>query len=260
MRRLNLTLPTPAENVALDEALLDWAEAENPEWEFLRLWESPRPMVVVGRSSRVEQEVNQAACRERAVPIVRRSSGGAAIVAGPGCIMYALVLSYKLRPDLRDIRRAHAFVLGRLRDSLRQCGLPVALAGTSDLVIADGRAPAGVEDDPARKAAVSVARKFSGNSLRAKRSHLVYHGTLLYNFDLPLVESCLRIPPRAPEYRDGRAHGDFLMNLPIHRQALTDAVNHAWPTVGEATDWPATRVATLVAERFGRDTWTYEFA
>src|SRR5688572_12695490 len=103
MRLLHLTLPTPAENLALDEALLDWAEEENAEWEFLRLWESPVPMVVVGRSSRVHEEVYESACDEANVPILRRSSGGAAIVAGPGCLMYAVILSYALQQELKDI-------------------------------------------------------------------------------------------------------------------------------------------------------------
>jgi lipoate-protein ligase A len=83
MQRLELTLDTPAENIALDEALLDEAEARGPEAEYLRVWESRAPLVVLGRSSKAE-EVNLAACRERGMPVLRRSSGGAAIVAGPG--------------------------------------------------------------------------------------------------------------------------------------------------------------------------------
>src|SRR4051794_20177330 len=106
MRRLHLTLPTAAENVALDEALLDYADDEGSACEILRIWESPQPMVVVGRSSRVAQEINRVECAKRNIPIVRRSSGGAAIVAGPGCLMYAVVLSYQTRPELRDISQA----------------------------------------------------------------------------------------------------------------------------------------------------------
>src|SRR5882757_11559316 len=113
MQEVILTLDTPAENIALDEALLDLAEATGPGAEFLRIWESPRPIVVVGRSSRVHQEVDEAACRERGIPILRRSSGGAAIVAGPGCLMYAVVLSYREHPELLDITHAHRFVMGR---------------------------------------------------------------------------------------------------------------------------------------------------
>ena len=79
MLRLNLTLPTPAENLALDEALLEWAEAENRDWEFLRVWESPRPVVVVGRSTRVDLEVNLEACRAHGIDVKRvlTDNGGA---------------------------------------------------------------------------------------------------------------------------------------------------------------------------------------
>ena len=47
-------------------------------------------MVVVGRSSRLDEEVHLDACRAAGVPVLRRPSGGAAIVSGPGCLMYAL--------------------------------------------------------------------------------------------------------------------------------------------------------------------------
>src|SRR4051812_3344634 len=118
MQPFDLTLPTPAENLAFDEAMLEWAEKKVPDGEFLRLWESPTPMVVVGRSSRIEKEVNEAFCRQEGIPVLRRSSGGAAIVTGPGCLMYAIVLSYAKRPELRDITRAHAFILNQLTASL----------------------------------------------------------------------------------------------------------------------------------------------
>ena len=56
MKLLDLTLPTPAQNLALDEALLDAAEAGDLPDEVLPLWEPPQPLVVVGRSSHVAAE------------------------------------------------------------------------------------------------------------------------------------------------------------------------------------------------------------
>src|SRR6476469_8324471 len=117
MQRFDNSLPTPAQNLAFDEALLEWAEEESADREYLRLWESTQPMVVVGRSSRVGKEVNEPFCRGERIPILRRSSGGAAIVTGPGCLMYALVLSYTMRPELKDITRAHSFILKQLTTS-----------------------------------------------------------------------------------------------------------------------------------------------
>jgi lipoate---protein ligase len=256
MQRLEITLPTAAENIALDEALLEWAEAENAEWEFLRLWESPQPVVVVGRSSRVGQEIDRDACHQRGIPVLRRTSGGAAIVAGPGCLMYAVVLSYHLRPELKDIGRAHAFVLGRLAKALQPSLVGqghVHCDGTSDLVLEQG---AGI---PTVRSPLPAPRKFSGNSMRAKRTHLLYHGTLLYEFDLSLVEACLRMPPRQPGYRAGRSHGEFVANLPVDRQTLVAAIDCAWPTWGVLSEWPSQRVTSLVEKQFGQDSWNYEF-
>jgi lipoate-protein ligase A len=207
-------------------------------------------MVVVGRSSRVATEVNEGFCRREGIPILRRSSGGAAIVTGPGCLMYALVLSYAVRPELKDITRAHSFILKQLAASLgpllSHAGT-ITCAGTSDLALRD-------EKD------VGSARKFSGNSLRVKRTHLLYHGTLLYAFDLGLIEKCLRMPPRQPDYRNVRPHGEFVMNLPATRQQLADAVIGAFRMASAPGNVPMSRVDKLVAERFGNDGWNYEFA
>ncbi len=241
MLRIALTLDTPAENLALDEALLDFAEAAGPDMELLRLWESPTPLVVLGRSSRVDVEVDTAECASRGIPILRRSSGGAAIVAGPGCLMYAVVLSYDRRPASQGIHQSHGYVLERIAASLRRLDPTVARAGTSDLV----RAAAGQQ----------VARKFSGNSLRVKRTHFLYHGTLLYSFDLSLIAACLRTAPRQPDYRSGRDHADFVTNLQLQHNTLATALASAWPTTAELTAWPRARVTELLRERYQLSEW-----
>jgi lipoate-protein ligase A len=239
-------LESPAANLALDEALLDWAEANGASAEVLRAWESPVPIVVLGRSSRMDEEVDVAACAERGIPILRRSSGGAAIVAGPGCLMYAVALSYGRRPQARGIQQSHGYVLDRLAEALRSVVPAVERAGTSDLVLADSRS-------------AETARKFSGNSLRVKRTHFLYHGTLLYDFDLSLAAAYLRSPPRQPVYRQARGHAEFIANLPLARDAVERAVSAAWPTDGEFVDWPRTRVDQLVAERYSQDDWNLSY-
>ena len=249
MHHFDHSLATPAENVAFDEAILEWAEKQSAKGALLRLWESTQPMVVVGRSSRVEQEVDVAFCRREGMPVLRRSSGGAAIVTGPGCLMYALVLSHAVQTELSDITRAHAFVMKQLTRAIgplvSDAGT-VACVGTSDLVLDAG-------------SDVASARKFSGNSLRMKRTHLLYHGTLLYDFDLALITKCLRTPPRQPEYRQKREHGEFVANLPVNRQQLVEAVASAFPMASPPSEVPLSRVEELVAERFSKDEWNYEF-
>ena len=70
MLLLDLTLDSAAANVALDEALLRWAEwrANGEDDEVLRFWESPTPTVVMGRSSGDDDEVFVERCRGAEVP------------------------------------------------------------------------------------------------------------------------------------------------------------------------------------------------
>jgi lipoate-protein ligase A len=239
MRLLDLTLPTPAENLALDEALLDEAEAARSLAETLRLWEPTSPMVVLGRSSKIAAEVHADACRRRAIPILRRASGGAAVVTGPGCLMYALILSPRRRPALRALHAAHRLVLGTIARALGRWAPGVQCRGISDLTLGPD------------------ARKFSGNSVRMKRDHLLYHGTLLYDFPLELIEECLPMPPREPEYRSARPHQGFVTNLPLGRAAIRQALVTAWDAREPCTDWPRERTAQLTAQRYCRAEWTY---
>lgn len=238
MHLLDSTLTTPAENIALDEALLIQAETARTPREVLRLWESPQPAVVVGRSSRVADEVNLSECRRRGIDVLRRPSGGAAVMIGPGCLMYAVVLSYELRPQLRGIDAAHRFVLSSLAESLRRHVATVRLQGISDLVVGS--------DPP---------RKFSGNSLRCRKSHLLYHGTLLYDFPLDQIAACLRRPPREPEYRADRDHQAFLKNLPIDRRNVRDAITQAFGPTVPLSEWPRDLTAELARARYSQESW-----
>ena len=246
---LNHTCPTVAEDLALDEALLDYVEqtaaareaglgegAAPPE--FLRLWEARRTAVVLGRSSSLDGEADLPACRAAGVEVLRRTSGGAAIVAGPGSLMYAVVLSYDRRPELRSLDEAHRFVLETTLAAIAPIARGARRRGTSDLALGE--------------------LKFSGNSVRCKRRHLLYHGTLLYDFDLPLVSRALKMPPRQPDYRQGRSHGEFIRNLSTTADELRRALIATWGVKSAPFDVPSAEVDRLVNERYGRDEWTMQ--
>lgn len=238
MHLLDLTLPTPQENLALDEALLEQAEAGDAAREILRIWEPPEPLVVLGRNSQSAREVHWAFCHEQGIRVLRRASGGSAVVIAPGSLVYAVVLSYERRPALRSLDEAHRHVLGTILDALRPLVPLAAQRGTSDLALG--------------------MQKFSGNSLRCKRRHFLYHGTLLYALDLRLIEQCLAMPPRQPDYRQNRPHSAFVANLPVEAAALRQALIAGWHAEPAPFDWPRHRVRELVATRYGRPEWNLD--
>jgi lipoate-protein ligase A len=235
MQFLHLTLPTPAENLALDEALLLEAEAGR-SGEVLRLWEWPQPAVILGAGCRLAEDVDEAACLANGVPILRRASGGGTVLLGPGCLLYSLVLNQEGAPGLQDITSSYRVILERVRAALADLLPGIELAGTSDLA--------------------AGGRKFSGNAQQRKRHFLLHHGTLLYGFDVGRVGRYLCPPGRQPEYRDRRDHAGFMMNLPIPGAALSRRLRTAWQAEDETTAWPRERVSRLCAEKYTRAEWT----
>lgn len=227
-----------ATNLALDEALLDECHDGGRGGRIVRTWVADRPTVVLGSSSRAVEEVDLDACGRLGVDLVRRPSGGLTVVLGPGCVMWSVITGY---PDgAPTVDRLHDDLLDPLRATLSTTDQPVLRRGSSDLAIAT------LDGD----------RKVSGNALRVRRHAVLYHGTLLDDFDLDLVSRVLRHPPREPAYRSGRGHAAFLANLRLGRAALDAAVRNAYLATDIRTEVPLGRAANLVAERYARTDWT----
>lgn len=232
MEYLDLTLDTPALNLACDETLLDLAEAGHGG-EVLRFWESEQPFVVLGYANKVQAEILPEA---RQVPILRRTTGGGSVVQGPGSLNYALIL----RLDEHDLRgivpRINRLVLDRHREALAPIlGDSLEVQGISDLAIGD--------------------RKISGNAVRLRKRFLLCHGTFLLDFEVPLVERLLAMPPREPDYRRGRSHEAFLRNTGMARESIKAALRVAWGATELLTTLPISRVAELARARYETDSW-----
>lgn len=231
---IDLTLPTPEANLALDEILLDEAEEGGPE--VLRFWESTTYCVVLGSSGRLPREVRADACRRDGVPILRRHSGGGTVLLGPGCLHFSLVLSLETRIDLQGIHQSFRSILGAV---CRVLAVPeLVREGISDLSIAD--------------------RKVSGNAQRRRRGALLHQGTMLYDFDVARVNRYLPHPPKEPSYRQRRSHSDFLTNLPLSSGVIKSRIGHAWNAKPKRYD-PPQRLAELVNDKYANPEWTSRF-
>ena len=207
LNRFDITLPRATDNLALDEVLLNAVEAD-PSSACLRFWSPTEYFVVLGRSNRVETEVDLTCCRAEGVSVYRRSSGGGTVVVGPGCLCYSLVLP--LTADLRHLGVSHVTtrLMNKTAEGLRVVQPRIEVCGTSDLVC--------------------VGKKFSGNAQRWLRNSFIHHGTLLFDFDLSKIERYLRHPSREPDYRESRRHSEFVGNLAMTSDELKRAITDVW--------------------------------
>lgn len=239
MKYLDVKLAAPAENLACDEALLHFCET-HAEPGVLRIWESPNYFVVLGYSNKLVSEVHVEKCKMRGFPILRRFSGGGAVVQGPGCLNYTLVIPNRDLGETLDVMASFHFVLERHRKVLTDLlGTEVEIAGISDLALA------GI--------------KFSGNSQHRSRNFTLFHGTYLVAFDLTLIEELLPMPTRQPDYRGARRHRDFVRNVQLDRTALTEALKSQWTAREPLSSFDLSAIGPYVRQRYGQTEWTEKF-
>lgn len=239
MKYLDLTLSTPQENLACDEALLEFCEAGHAD-EVLRVWEPAEYFVVLGYASQIHLEVDLTACRARDVPVLRRCSGGGTVLQGPGCLNYSLILRIQPSGPLQGITTANRFIMERNQVALQSIiAAPIRIQGFTDLTLGE--------------------LKFSGNAQRRKRNCLIFHGSFLLDFDIPLIAQVLRLPARQPRYRQNRSHKDFLTNLGIPSPEIKSALQKSWEATTPFFDAPSQRIQQLAKEKYSTAGWNFKF-
>jgi lipoate-protein ligase A len=170
---------------------------------------------------------------------LRRASGGGTVLQGPGCLNYALI--HPIAPgQALNVGATNDLVMQRQRMAFEELlGQPVELAGHTDLAIA--------------------GRKFSGNAQKRKSKFFLFHGTVLLDFDLNLVQQLLLPPSKEPEYRERRDHLAFIRNLGVPREQVKSALCEAWGATTEASFLEDGRIEKLVAEKYSREEWNAKF-
>ncbi|MCA9409066.1 MAG: lipoate--protein ligase family protein [Candidatus Omnitrophica bacterium] len=210
----NLTFQTPEENLIYDDCLLHMTEKKSAG-EFLRFWESAQTFIVLGRIGKAEKDVDEQKAQQDQVKVLRRSSGGGTVVQGKGCLNYSFILSKEKNKQLQDIHKSYQYILGAVIAALECLNIQCQYFPISDIALSADQ------------------RKFSGNAQKRGRNFILHHGTLLYNFDLSLIDRYLKMPEDKPAYRQNRSHLDFVTNIAIDPNAFKQQLKQRFPITKE---------------------------
>ncbi len=160
-----------------------------------------RTLVVIGRGSHVELELNASAIAADGVPVLRRGTGGCAVVLTPEMVAVSFAVYAKEQGRSADYFHDFNAIIIRALESLGVTGL--AHAGTSDIAL--------------------QGRKIAGTALYRNRELVFYHAILNLAGTTELMERYLRRPPRMPDYRAGRSHAEFVTSLAAEGFAIDPA-------------------------------------
>lgn len=178
--RLLTTPPgTGAENMALDEALMERAR-ETGDW-VLRVYAWSRPTISLGRnqSARGRYDLNEIA--RQTLDVVRRPTGGRAI-------LHHREITYSVTApvfDAGDLRESYERITRLLIDALRCLGVEAAAATPAKRAAAPGLSPC--FDEPAAGELTVSGRKLAGSAQWRSEGALLQHGSILIEDDQSLL-------------------------------------------------------------------------
>ncbi len=158
-----------------------------------RIWIPENPILVLGYSQEPEYELNTEAVQTADVPVYKRRGGGGAVFLSKDSVCVALRFRRKRDLGIPDyFAMGNGFIQNALQDALK---IELKPRGISDLAWMD--------------------RKVLGSSLHLPRDRAIYLASILVDTPLDLLDRFLRHPSREPDYRQGRAHADFIRNLAV---------------------------------------------
>ena len=258
-------------NMALDEALLLVHEA-GTALPTLRVYGWCQPTLSLGYAQNARQDVDLAACQAQGVAVVRRPTGGRAVLHDQE-VTYSVVMPLLLVDGPSPITEHYRRIGMALAAALQSLGVPVHLARPHVRAT-----PARALASPACFAALSryelsaAGKKIVGSAQKRAQCALLQHGSIPLWLDRQRLFQCFRVPPERCQALVQEAYTTMgavneVAPAPVALLAVQDALRQGFSaTFGvELVEMPISpeewRLAQhLQTTKYATDTWNLDGA
>jgi len=178
-----------AYNMALDEELLARAQS-GEKIPVLRFYGWSPPAVSLGRFQKIEDAVNADACKRHGFDIVRRITGGRAVLHNQE-LTYSIVSRVDNPLFPHTVHGTYKVIASSLLAGLKNLGINAEIVSRADrlahLVKKEAKAPA-CFSSPSWYEIVVNNRKIIGSAQRRLSGAFLQHGSILIGYD-PVLEA-----------------------------------------------------------------------
>lgn len=161
MKFLLLHSTDPYHNLAVEEYIF-----QKTHNDVFILWQNDKT-VVIGKNQNINCELDFDFVNENGIKVARRITGGGAVYHDLGNLNYSFISSR----DKEGID--FAYFTKPIIDALTSLGVDARLTGRNDIEV--------------------EGKKISGNAQYSKNGRTLHHGTLLFDTDLSVLSSALRV-------------------------------------------------------------------
>ena len=153
-------------NMALDEVLMNCVNYDMP---ILRLYGWHPPTVSIGYFQSMDEEVDVKKCKQVGIDVVRRITGGGAVLHESELTYSFITKSYP-----KNIMESYNLICEPVVMCINKLGFNAKFAPLNDVVVNN--------------------KKVSGNAQTRKKNTLLQHGTILLGVNVEKMFSVLKVP------------------------------------------------------------------
>ena len=165
IRLLETGYNTAALNMAIDEALME----SIGQMPVLRIYGWQPPAVSIGYFQSIKEEVDLEKCNEIGIDVVRRLTGGGAVLHE-----FELTYSFITKQYPRNIMESYRWICEAVVISINRLGFDASFVPLNDIIV--------------------KGKKVSGSAQTRRNGVLLQHGTLLLGVDVDKMFCVLKVP------------------------------------------------------------------
>ncbi len=253
-------------NMAIDESLLlSCQRGEEPSlFPTIRFYQWSTPTLSLGYAQRSSQAVDRHYCREAGIKVVRRLTGGRAVLHHKE-VTYSVVAHTDNPPFCGSISDTYLLLSQAIMGAYTSLGIAAEMAGKEEghsLSISPmTRSPCFYS--PSRHEIVYQGKKLVGSAQKRQKGSLLQHGSILLDFDpqLLLLATCqqpgMRLPERVTSIKE-------ILQREVSPDGLIEKLAASFRKTlklklspGELTDREREVAQRLCEEKYSQDAWNY---
>ena len=255
--RLVLDDPLPGPfNMAADQAMLDWVAAGPAT--ILRFYTWSRPTLSLGKSQSATSAADLDACRSTGIAIVRRPTGGQAVLHDAE-LTYSIASSHPQFLDDPSPYGPYRRVSAALMAGFGCIGIPTDLAPRMRSGAYRRNDPCFLE--PGHSEILYKCRKIAGSAQWRSRDRFLQHGSILVDFDAHTLARCTRSDAAALDLHVASISSILGTAPPRLDRVFAAAFGSAFGVELQERPWSAEEIdviKSIETAKYATDEWTYE--